>query len=240
MADLSVEGIGKEMKCPYYLRMKLSSVDGSSRIRLVLLDEHLLFRESLARLLATESDFQVVAQCASSLEALNAVDASEVDVVLVELALAKEFVLSAHKSHYRGKSLVVAREVDGTESAAVLKCGASGIFLESDSSSRLIQAIRLVANGEAWVDQRVIQLLADRFPQYDVRRMENLTNKEQSVLNGVVDGLSNRKIGDQIGASESRVKATLQQLFTKTGVRTRSQLVRLALEDLYSAARKTD
>jgi two-component system nitrate/nitrite response regulator NarL len=214
--------------------MKSSSKDERSRIRLVLVDDHLLFRESLASLLATEGDFEIVTQCANSQDALKAVKASDVDVVLVDLAIAKELIKCALRSRYRGKFLVVASSADAMDSATVLKDGASGIFLESDSSSRLMQAIRLVANGEAWVDQRVIQLLADRFPHYDVRLLGNLTDKEQSVLGGVVDGLSNRKIGDQIGGSESSVKATLQQLFTKAGVRTRSQLVRIALEGLYS------
>ena len=56
------------------------------------------------------------------------------------------------------------------------------------------------------------------------------TEREQTVLQGIVDGLSNRKIGNQIGVSESTIKATLQSLFSKAGVRTRSQLVRIALE----------
>jgi len=213
--------------------MKTGSTGGRTPIRLVLLDDHLLFRESLARLLATEQDFEIVAQCAKPPEALKAVKASDVDVVLVDLAIAKEFVLAARSARYRGKSLVVARTVDATDSAAVLRYGASGIFLESDSSSRLMQAIRMVANGETWVDQRVLQLLADRYPQYDVRSLGTLTDREQTVLDRIVDGLSNRKIGDEIGVSESSVKATLQQLFTKAGVRTRSQLVRIALEGLY-------
>jgi len=213
--------------------MKPSSNEERARIRLVLIDDHLLFRESLARLLAAEDDFEIVAQCATSPDGLKAVKGTDVDVVLVDLEIAKEFIHCAQKARYRGKSLVVARAAGATDSAMVLKFGASGIFLESDSSSRLIQAIRLVANGETWVDQRVIQLLAGRYPQYDVRLLGNLTDKEQTVLDGVVDGLSNRKIGDHIGASESSVKATLQQLFTKAGVRTRSQLVRIALEGLY-------
>ena len=209
--------------------------DERTRVRLVLLDEHLLFRESVARLLAAEQDFVVVAQCSNSPEALKAVKASEVDVVLVDLEIAKEFIHNARKARYRGKSLVVARTADPTDSATVLKFGASGIFLESDSSSRLMQAIRLVANGEAWIDQKVIQLLADRYPQYDGRLRGNLTDREQTVLDGVMDGLSNRKIGGQMGVSESSIKATLQQLFTKAGVRTRSQLVRIALESAHAA-----
>ena len=196
----------------------------------MLLDDHLLFRESLARLLAEEREFKIVAQCSDSADALKVLKSTAVDVFLVDLGIAMEFILSATKARYGGKFLVVARNLDATNSAIVLKHGASGIFLESDSSSRLMQAIRLVANGEAWVDQKVIQLLADRYPQYNIHLLGNLTSREQSVLKAVVDGLSNRKIGDLIGVSESNVKATLQQLFTKAGVRTRSQLVRIALE----------
>jgi two-component system nitrate/nitrite response regulator NarL len=200
------------------------------RIRLVLLDGHLLFRESLARLLASENDFELVAECTTPAEALKSLKGSRVDVVLVDIGIAKEFIPWAQKVRYPGKCLVIAREVDATGSAMVLKYGASGIFLASDSSSRLIQAIRLVASGEAWVDQKVLQLLAERYPHFESRWQGNLTEREHTVLHGVVDGLSNRKIGDQIGVSESTIKATLQHLFKKAGVRTRSQLVRIALE----------
>jgi DNA-binding NarL/FixJ family response regulator len=199
-------------------------------IRLVLLDDHLLFRESLARMLASERDFELVGECTTSSEALKSLKGSGVDVTLVDIGIAKEFIPCARKARYTGKSLVIAREIDATGSAIVLKCGAAGIFLDSDSSARLVQAIRLVANGEAWVDQKVIQLLADRYPDYEARWWGNLTSRERTVLNGVVDGLSNRKIANQIGVSESSIKATLQQLFSKAGVRTRSQLVRIALE----------
>jgi DNA-binding NarL/FixJ family response regulator len=199
-------------------------------IRLVLLDDHLLFRESLAKLLAAEQDLRIIGQCANSAEALRMLKTSVVDVALVDLGMSREFIDAARKVRYRGKFLVVARSIDATNAASALKSGASGIFLESDSASHLMQAIRLVANGEVWVDQRVLQLLADRYPQHDVRALGPLTDRERTVLNGVVDGLSNRKIGDQLGVSESSIKATLQQLFTKAGVRSRSQLVRIALE----------
>ena len=61
-------------------------------------------------------------------------------------------------------------------------------------------------------------------------RRKGLTERERDVLRGVFDGLANKEIADKLGISESSVKAALQQLFQKTGVRTRSQLVRVALE----------
>jgi DNA-binding NarL/FixJ family response regulator len=240
--DLSAEGLGTVVDLPYHLRMAPSNTgpgapssgglerDPTSRIRLLLLDDHLLVRDSLAVLLASEHDFELVEACTASTEALTKIKSSEVDVVLVDLAIAEEFLLGARKAQYRGRTLVIARDIDAMHSAAVLKCGASGIFLDSNSSARLVQAIRLVANGEAWVDKRVIQILAERYPHYEHQRIGALTDREQTVLQGVVDGLSNRKIGAQIGVSESAIKAALQNLFSRAGVRTRSQLVRIALE----------
>jgi two-component system nitrate/nitrite response regulator NarL len=200
-------------------------------IRLVLLDDNVLFRESLARLLAAERDLELVAQCAMPPEALSVIATIAADVLLVRFAVAKEFIPCARKDGYQGKFLVIARHIDVRDTAAVLSRGASGIFLESDCPSRLIQAIRLIANGEVWVDQKVIALLAARFPLYEYRTWGALNEREQAVLNGVIEGLSNRKIGAQLGVSESTVKTTLQQLFGKAGVRTRSQLVRIVLED---------
>jgi DNA-binding NarL/FixJ family response regulator len=210
----------------------MSEQPNHKRIRLVLLSDLVLFRESLARLLASEHDFELVAECAAPQEALEKLSGTEVNVLLVDFGIAKEFIPCAREAGYHGKFLVVAKEIDARGSAIVLSCGASGIFLESDCSARLMQAIRLVATGEAWVDPKVIQLLADRYPKYEDRWWGTQTQREQAVLKGIVDGLSNRKIGTKIGMSESTIKATVQRLFDKAGVRTRSQLVRIALEGL--------
>jgi DNA-binding NarL/FixJ family response regulator len=200
------------------------------RIRLVLLYDRVLVRESLARLLAAEHDFELVAEPATPQEALEKLNGTEADVLLMDLGGAKEFIPCARKAGYHGKSLVVAREIDARHSAIVLRCGASGIFLESDCSARLMQAIRLVAAGEAWVDQKVIQLPADRYPHGEDQWRGTQTQREQAVIQGIVDGLSNGMTGTRMGVSESTIKAVVQQLFNKAGVRTRSQLLRIALE----------
>jgi len=204
------------------------------RTRLALLDDHGLFREGLGYLLASEPDFEVVGQCSTSAEALELLNSKAVDLVLLELSIGSEgcdaFISAARQAGYQGKFLLVTAGIDPARSAAALKLGASGIFLKSNSSSRLVQSIRLVASGEVSVDQQVIQLIADRYPQLEDQRLGGLTKREQTVLRGLLDGLTNKKIGRQAGVSESAIKATLQQLFDKAGVRTRSQLVRAALD----------
>jgi DNA-binding NarL/FixJ family response regulator len=216
--------------------MELSKVESSAApqeqgfIRLMLIHGRLLLRESLARLLASEREVELVAECATTTEALKHLRHSPADLILLDISIAKDFIVRARQAHHRGRYLVLANTLDATASAELLKYGASGIFMESDSPNRLMQAIHLVAGGEAWVGQKVVQLLAEHYPHFETRWNCNLTAREQSVLRGVVDGLSNKRIGVEIGVSESTIKAAVQQLFRKAGVRTRSQLVRIALE----------
>jgi DNA-binding NarL/FixJ family response regulator len=96
----------------------------------------------------------------------------------------------------------------------------------------LIQAIHKVMAGETWLDENAIQALvrASKHPER-ADQTKPFTERESQVLQGVFEGLSNKEIGARLDLSESSVKAALQQLFQKTGVRTRSQLVRIALEE---------
>jgi DNA-binding NarL/FixJ family response regulator len=205
------------------------------RIRLLLIDDHILFRDGLSRLLALEPDLEVVAGCGNIAEALAAVGREPLDVVLLDYDLGEDhgshFISAARRAGYTGKILMVTAGMTAKESAAALHMGASGIFLKHNSPGTLATAVRLIVNGEIWVDPKVIQLMADGVDQRKEASVSPLlTEREQQVLRGIFEGLTNKEIGAQLGVTDGAVKATLQQLFQKTGVRTRSQLVRIALE----------
>jgi DNA-binding NarL/FixJ family response regulator len=205
------------------------------RIRLLLIDDHTLFRDGLSRLLALEPDLEVVAGCGTVAEALETVGRKPVDIVLLDYDLGEDhgshFISSARRAGYTGKVLMVTAGMTAKESSSALHLGASGIFLKHNSPGTLAKAVRLIMGGEIWVDPKVIQLMADRVDQRDDERVSPLlTEREQQVLRGIFEGLTNKEIGAQLGVTDGAVKATLQQLFQKTGVRTRSQLVRIALE----------
>ncbi len=205
------------------------------KIRLLLIDDHILFREGLARLLASEPDLEVVGQCSTSAEALPLLNRSHIDVVLLDFDLGNEkgshFISAARDAGYTGKILMVTASMNALESSVALKMGVAGILLKHNPPGILADAIRLVAQGEMWVDQKVIHRMAEWFPQGDQQSLcKALTRREDQVLQGVFEGLANKEIAAKLGVSETSVKATLQQLFHKTGVRTRSQLVRIALE----------
>lgn len=208
----------------------------ADRTRLLLLHPHALFRASLAHLLATEPDFELAAECANTSEALNSLKHVEPDIVLFDFSVWRDFICGARNAGYPGRMLAIAEEIDTAPCARLLSQGVSGVFLGSESPASLVQAIRVVASGGAWVDQSLIRLLAERYPYHEDLHLEALAGREQAVLRGVLSGLTNRKIADQIGASEGTVKSTLQLLFNKTGVRTRSQLVKIMLADANTTA----
>jgi DNA-binding NarL/FixJ family response regulator len=204
--------------------------------RLLLVDDHSLFRESLGRLLDSEPDFTVVAHFATPTEALPALTSNSVDLLLLDYDLGEEnglnFIQHARAAGFSGRIFIITAGMTDAESVRALSLGVCGIFLKHSPPALLAEAIRKVMIGETWIDQRCIQSL--------VRAVGNagehpgrkpLTERESAVLKGVFEGLSNKEIGASLGISEASVKSALQQLFVKTGVRSRSQLVRVALEE---------
>jgi DNA-binding NarL/FixJ family response regulator len=102
--------------------------------------------------------------------------------------------------------------------------------MKHDSAALLIEGIHDVLAGKVWFDRELLQEAMEIATIRQESSTEQFTERERQVLSGVFEGLLNKEIAERVGISESSVKATLQQLFAKTGVRTRSQLVRIALE----------
>jgi two-component system, NarL family, nitrate/nitrite response regulator NarL len=213
----------------------MSNADPKS-IRLLLIGDHTLFRESVARLLQAEPGFEVVAHCASGTEALHIMKSSgKIDIVLLDLDLGQErgadFLNSLQNERLEPKVLVVTADVNDSEIPNFIRKGISGIFMKHGSPALLIQGIREAMEGKALFEQELLRRALERAEAPGVdRRGSKLTERERQVLSFVFEGLANKQIADRLQISETAVKASLQQLFTKTGVRTRSQLVRVALE----------
>lgn len=211
------------------------SAENRDRVRILLVDDHALFREGLARLLGAEAGFEVVAQCGTVDEAIAIVSTRPVDLVLLDVDLGaergSELMRRVRQHDLPARVLVVTAGLTDTEAAWFLREGAAGIFLKHDPPAVLVRSIRQVMDGEASVDHRILTgvLRMGAAPE-DAHAKAPLTSRECLVLRGVLEGHANKEIAADLEISESSVKAALQQLFHKTGVRTRSQLVRIALE----------
>jgi two-component system, NarL family, nitrate/nitrite response regulator NarL len=204
-------------------------------IRLLLIDDHALFRESVSRLLQAEPGFEVVADCSSVAEGLRIMESREIDIVLLDIDLGQEsgtdLLETLHAKRFKGKVLLVTAGVDENEVPGLIRKGVSGIFLKHGSPALLVQGIRETMKGQALFDQNLLRRSFERAEHHSLpQRRARLTEREKLVLASIFEGMANKQIGDRLQISESAVKASLQQLFAKTGVRTRSQLVRIALE----------
>lgn len=219
-------------------------------IRLLLLDDHILFREGLSRLLSEEPDLVVAAQCSTADEALQALDHNPEqdppDLILLDFDLGEHngfaFLDRARASGFTGKVLLVTAGMSPSDQVRALAAGASGLFLKHAPPTDLVRAIRSAMRGEALLSPPAIARLIETARAEEARRAPSLhlSPRERAVLRGVFSGLANKEIAAQLGISEGYVKAVLQQLFSKTGVRTRAQLVRIALEHHFETGSPAD
>jgi two-component system nitrate/nitrite response regulator NarL len=200
-------------------------------IRALLVDDHALFRESVAHALGGEPWLEVE-HCASIREALGLLGERPFDIVLLDHDLgserASQFLPAARQSGFEGRVLIVTAWVSDTEARRLLRQGVAGIFLKESPLSELSESIRTVTAGGT---------LPDRSPgsaggaqESDPAAASVFTERQRKALRYVLEGLSNKEIAWRLQISESYVKSILQSLFQKTGVRTRGQLVRVAFE----------
>lgn len=204
-------------------------------IRILVVDDQCLLRESLIRLLNAEPGFVISGGCGSTVEALDALRASPADVILLNNdsgAGSCGFIAEVKRFGFDSRILVVTGGMDANGMRRVLEEGCAGIFMKHSLPSQLIDAIRRTVNGETWLDSRAVRILAQARPAQLLKRdsLAVLSLREQAVLAEVLEGRSSKQISLRLQTSETCVKSALQRIFHKTGVRTRSQLVRLALD----------
>jgi two-component system nitrate/nitrite response regulator NarL len=207
----------------------------SAKVRVLIVDDHTLFRESLARLLQAEHGFEV-RHCGSVTDSISILGGWPADIVLLDFDLGNEkgssFLAKASAAGFQGKTLLLTAGVNELEAADLIRQGISGVVLKHSPPAELSESIQKALEGKAWFDQAYLKRVIESTTASESIRPAAtiLTKRDRQVLSLVFEGLANKEIADRLQVSESSVKASLQQLFEKTGVRTRSQLVRVALE----------
>lgn len=206
-------------------------------IHLLLVDDHAMFREGLARSLEKEPGFKVTAQCGSAAEALEKIGGAHQNLtVLLDIDLGNhrgiDFVQAARKAGFKGTVLVLTAGVSGQEAVQLMQAGVAGIVHKQRSTRGLCDAIRkVVTTGEAWLEEEYVTALVRSVDRSHANARPDLSERDRAILRYILQGLTNREIGTQVHLSEGAVKASLRLLFDKMGVRTRAQLVRIALEE---------
>jgi two-component system nitrate/nitrite response regulator NarL len=193
-----------------------------------------MFREGLARVLDKEPDLKVVGQSASTADALAKLPSSGASMILLDVDLGPEraldFVVQAKKKGFEGQLLVLTAGVSGTEAVQLVQAGVAGILHKHHSTEVLCKTIRQVAAGEVCLEQDYLGPLFRTVDRTRPQTQPKLTERDKTVLKLIFQGLTNKEIGTRLEISEGAVKASLRLLFEKLGVRTRAQVVKIALE----------
>ncbi|WP_100405465.1 response regulator transcription factor [Bacillus solitudinis] len=227
-------------------------------IRIVIIDDHELFREGVKRILAMEEGFDVVADGEDGSQAMDLVANYRPDVILMDINMPKVNGVEATReliaSYPNIKVLILSIHDDETYVAHVLKTGASGYLLKEMDAGALIEAVRVVASGGAYIHPKVTHNLIKEyrrlateddqhedsigFREVEYRKpLHILTRRECEVLQLMTDGQSNRTIGESLFISEKTVKNHVSNILQKMSVNDRTQAVVEAIKKGYVIVR---
>ncbi len=200
----------------------------NEQIRVLVVEDHHVVRQGLVALLSVEDGLEVVAQAADGVEAIAQFRRHQPAVTLIDLRLPRLSgveVIERVRMETPGARFIVLTTYDGDEDIyRALQAGARAYLLKGMTSEELISTIRAVHAGKQHIPPAVAQRLAERVG------MEELTQREQDVLEQIVRGKSNKEIAAELEISEATVKTHINSLLSKLGVSDRTQAATAAIQ----------
>ncbi|MBS4195520.1 response regulator [Lederbergia citri] len=217
--------------------------------KIVIIDDHQLFREGVKRILEFEKSFTVVAEGEDGSDAVELVEKYSPDVVLLDINMKMTNGIEATRqlleAYPETKAMILSIHDDEAYVTHALKTGASGYMLKEMDSDELIEAVKIVADGGSYIHPKVTHKLIGEY-----RRLANqtnssggyqqpevqiplhlLTSRECEVLQLLADGKSNRGIGETLFISEKTVKNHVSNILQKMNVNDRTQAVVTAIKN---------
>ena len=228
-----------------------ASLPGAAKqkIRIVVADDHPIFRDGLCKLLALEEDFEVVAQAQDGREVLDVLQQYEPDILLLDLKMPGLDGLGTlqrlQAARNRTRVIVLTASDDKNEFVQAMKLGTSGIVLKQTATDLLIKSIRKVHAGEIWLDSHTTAAVIRQFvsaddvppaPQAAVpppreRERSPLSQREREIVALVAQGFKNKEMAEKMFISEQTVKNHLHNIFDKLGVSDRLELALYAIHN---------
>jgi len=227
--------------------MSPSGISSKSKIRIVVADDHPIFRDGLCKLLALEEDFEVVAQAQDGRQVLDVLQQYEPDILLLDLKMPGLDGLSTLQRLQVAKNktrvIVLTASDDKNEFVQAMKLGTSGIVLKQTATELLIKSIRKVHAGEIWLDSHTTAAVIRQFVAADDsapasaqpaprdRERSPLSQREREIVALVAQGFKNKEMAEKMFISEQTVKNHLHNIFDKLGVSDRLELALYAIHN---------
>jgi two-component system nitrate/nitrite response regulator NarL len=211
----------------------------TQKIRVAVVDQHPLFRDGIIVNLEAQPDVEVVGHGTSIRDVLRLVGESEPDVIVLDMSLLDsglEALEAITQQHPTTKILLFTLGADEEQVCAALKCGARGYLLKGTSGPELVQAVRMLDQGESYVSPSLAaKLLMRSGPSraseaQPAHRLSELTRREEEILSILGKGRSNKEIGNKLDLSEKTVKHHVTSILQKLQVRNRVEAALVASE----------
>ncbi len=208
------------------------------RLRILLVDDHDLFRKGIARLIDSQPDFQVVGEARDGREALTAAVALDPEVILMDIEMPNWNGVEATrriKSEKPDARIVMLTVSDDDQNLfSAIRAGASGYLLKSVKPDELFRRLRGVVRGEAAISPLLAAKILSEFARLDQsvpvpRTVEGLSPRETEVLGLVAKGFTNREIGESLHIAENTVKNHLRNILDKLHLSNRAQAAAFAV-----------
>lgn len=201
--------------------------NGISKIRIMLVDDHILMRMGLASAANNEPDMEIVAEAEDGVEAIEAYRIHRPDVVILDLRMPKrngiETIAELRRAFGTVRVLVLSNYGSSDEVAAAVQAGAQGFVLKDMALEGLLEAIRQVHAGNISIPPAVARRMASRM-------LSQLSNREIEVLALIAKGQSNKEIAASLHVVEGTVKIHVTNILSKLGVTDRTQAVLMAVK----------
>lgn len=211
-------------------------------LRILLIDDHALFRSGIKALLQRQNDFEVVGEAANGLDAVKRAIALQPDIILLDLnmpGMSGKAVLNAlQEEAVRAKVIVLTVSENAEDLADVMAAGAQGYLLKNIDASHFIDALRRVASGETIISPEMTVRLVSAMRVKETppsntpsdALLARLTPREREILAALAVGASNKEIARQFDLSESTVKVHVQNILRKLECQSRVQAAVIAVE----------
>lgn len=208
-----------------------------SEIRILLVDDHAMFRAGIKALLESESRMNVIGEASSGDEAVDQVRSLKPDVVIMDLSMPESNGLEATRRiaalGLDTRVLVLTVHAEEEYLVPVVEAGASGYLTKTSADTDLIEAIKVVSRGEVFLPPKATRLLLQQYrsaeTNQDTAGLHELSSREQEVLALTAEGFSSREIGKKLFISPKTVDTYRARIMDKLGLNHRSELVRFAL-----------
>src|SRR5436305_13671451 len=207
-------------------------MDNNHGIRIVIADDHAIFRDGLRRLLATQEDFRIIGEASDGKEAIALANELRPDVLLLDLAMPRvpgmEVLRELAHQDIAVRTILLTAAMQPFAVTSALQLGARGIVLKASPPELVLKSIRAVHEGQFWVGSEAVTAWA-RTGQPSTSGF-GLTTREIEISSAIKEGNSNREIASKLAISEETVKRHLSNIYAKLGVSSRLELAVLASE----------